>query len=549
MGRLTFLFVIVVIISACTCVNRVMGDTDLNAVVSGDWTDANTWEGGLDIPGGTDDAQIQNNLTITINAGDAAVADRVILGDNIDNNTGTLTMTGGTLSTDRPISLGGFEVVGTNGTGILNQSGGDIYIGAGTVYNGFDILTVGDSGTSTGIYNLSGGTLDAPEGLYVAHMSDSTGEVNQTGGQITTTIAYLGRRGSCTYTMDAGSLTATSSFYLGRYAEANGTFNQSNGSVSIGGDVTIADYGNAQYTMTGGTFDVTGRFIVGRRIADPNGLLEGVLNQSSGTLSVTDTAWIANVEMAKGTYNLSGDAVANFASDLNVCAALGMDGSTSPSGATGTLNIDGEGVTITVGGNLVATGGTVLDPEELWVNTSNFNFTTGATSGVSTIDVTGTADIDGAIFDIIESTTVAPGTILNLIETDGGISNFATAILSQNAIDNDWTLQLGGTSNEILQAVKTLNVVVPGDTNNDGIVNSQDAEKLASNWGAPVGTAGPSEGDFNGDGVVNALDASILAANWGDHNEAQVGAAVPEPTVAMLLLSLVATLLIGRRYS
>jgi hypothetical protein len=181
----------------------------------------------------------------------------------------------------------------------------------------------------------------------------------------------------------------------------------------------------------------------------------GTLNQSSGAISVTDTAWICDYGASTGTYTLSGDAEANFASDLNVCAALGYDGESSPSGATGALNIEGEDVTLTVGGNLVATGGSVIDPEGVWENSSLFNFTTGATGDVSTIDVTGYADIDCAVFDIIESTEVAAGAVLDLIEADGGINNFSTATLG-SATSSDWTLRLGGAGNNILQAVKAV---------------------------------------------------------------------------------------------
>ena len=124
------------------------------------------------------------------------------------------------------------------------------------------------------------------------------------------------------------------------------------------------------------------------------------------------------------------------------------DEGNAPSGASATLNIDGENVTLTVGGDLVATGASV-DP----LNSSLINFTTGATGTVSTIDVAGSADIDGAVFDIIESSPVAAGTVLDLVETLGGVSNLATASVGPTAAGT-WTLQLGGTGDLTLQAVK-----------------------------------------------------------------------------------------------
>jgi len=72
---------------------------------------------------------------------------------------------------------------------------------------------------------------------------------------------------------------------------------------------------------------------------------------------------------------------------------------------------------------------------------------------------------------------------------------------------------------------------IPGDATGDGIVDEEDAEQLASNWG----TAGATwnMGDFDGDRLVGPKDAAILAANWGyGVTEAST---VPEPAAAFLL--------------
>lgn len=53
---------------------------------------------------------------------------------------------------------------------------------------------------------------------------------------------------------------------------------------------------------------------------------------------------------------------------------------------------------------------------------------------------------------------------------------------------------------------------IPGDATGDGVVDINDARRLALNW-LKTGV-GWSDGDFNGDNIVDDLDASILAANW-----------------------------------
>ncbi len=53
---------------------------------------------------------------------------------------------------------------------------------------------------------------------------------------------------------------------------------------------------------------------------------------------------------------------------------------------------------------------------------------------------------------------------------------------------------------------------LPGDVNNDGVVNSLDLSIIASNLGKTGQTF--AEGDLNGDGLVNTFDLSILASLW-----------------------------------
>ena len=86
----------------------------------------------------------------------------------------------------------------------------------------------------------------------------------------------------------------------------------------------------------------------------------------------------------------------------------------------------------------------------------------------------------------------------------------------------------------------------PGDANNDGHVDEQDAKALAANWGTTVATW--SMGDFNGDKVVNAIDASILAANWG-YGSGEAASMVPEPSTLILLVGGLFGLLMRRQSS
>jgi hypothetical protein len=50
---------------------------------------------------------------------------------------------------------------------------------------------------------------------------------------------------------------------------------------------------------------------------------------------------------------------------------------------------------------------------------------------------------------------------------------------------------------------------LPGDINNDHIVNSLDWSIMSGQWG------GGGSADINNDGIVNSLDWSIMSSNWG----------------------------------
>src|SRR5437868_5624599 len=68
--------------------------------------------------------------------------------------------------------------------------------------------------------------------------------------------------------------------------------------------------------------------------------------------------------------------------------------------------------------------------------------------------------------------------------------------------------------------------LMPGDVNEDGIVNGQDIALIASNGGAGYGPT-----DANLDGVVNGQDIALVSSNWmkTGPTQAQVIDSLPPP--------------------
>jgi hypothetical protein len=77
--------------------------------------------------------------------------------------------------------------------------------------------------------------------------------------------------------------------------------------------------------------------------------------------------------------------------------------------------------------------------------------------------------------------------------------------------------------------------VILGDANFDDVVDDEDASILGAHWLQSGVAIGWGDGDFNNDDIVNDKDAAIMAAHYG---ETAPGAAVPEPSTAVLLLGL-----------
>ncbi len=84
---------------------------------------------------------------------------------------------------------------------------------------------------------------------------------------------------------------------------------------------------------------------------------------------------------------------------------------------------------------------------------------------------------------------------------------------------------------------------VPGDANDDGLVNLADLQILGDNWQS--NSASWSEADFTGDGVVNLADLQILGDNWGYGVGPDVQV-VPEPGMVAMLLLVVPVALLRR---
>ena len=238
-----------------------------NGAGSGTWSNGNNWSNvsaaGTDnggVPG------INDSVTIAPTTGAAPTVDynattilTELFVDFAGAGTSTLSMPNGSGLTAQRLYVGGWNSAGsTSGRGAVNQMTGSVVVsGVGVL----DFLDVGVGTSSTGTYNLSGGTLQANTNEYIGDLG--TGIFNHTGGTNTISGAghslYLGggpSNGTGTYTISGSGSTSTlsvaSDVVVGNTSTGTGTLTIQNlGSVQIANNLTINSHGTVN--LNGGT--------------------------------------------------------------------------------------------------------------------------------------------------------------------------------------------------------------------------------------------------------------------------------------------------------
>jgi hypothetical protein len=229
---------------------------------SGLWNDPTNWEN--DTLLFNDDAQINNGGTALIDSTQTVITGFATMGGG--SGSGTIRMTGGSLRTNFDIRIGG-NASATGGTGLFDQSAGDIFMNGGNFNLGFGL-------TAVGTYNMSGGTLIENSGAIFAVGNRGIGTVNQSGGSI-----YV--RGA--------SAVGTSVVQLGRNAAATG-----NG------------FGSGRYDLSGGilvtAFIRYGQVVSGAGVIDTNTFnLRGTGRLITGTIEIFNTAATNTFDLTGGT--------------------------------------------------------------------------------------------------------------------------------------------------------------------------------------------------------------------------------------------------------
>ncbi len=312
---------------------------------SGDWSDPLNWNPG--VPSGSDPMIYltqSDAVNRTVNLTGASHVKGVLVVDA--TGTGTMTLSGG----------GGLIVndirIGLNGTGTVNQTGGDVVAGLAL---GPGSLTLGQNAGSRGTYNLSGGTTTT-QTLTVG--GQGTGVFNQTGGDVLVQDAGLRVGPLGTYNLSGtGTLTMNMAVLGGERIE--GTFNQSGGVNSL---FTTPLKISGTYNLSGG--ELSSKMFPASRNNNTGAVVEngGTFNQSGGNfgmayLRVSDNG---RVNLSNGTLQawevLNNGTLTYSGGKLQILPVPGNPGTlVNALTNNGTTVLTGNG-TRTVDGNVVNNG-------------------------------------------------------------------------------------------------------------------------------------------------------------------------------------------------
>jgi hypothetical protein len=487
-----------------------------------------------------DGAELKANRLVVVGAGNNTTSTGTL---NIQSG-GILTVSDGNLSiADRSGTTGNgvkgvVNISGATSTISIMGGGADLVLAARArtaTYNQTDgVVNVNDtvdiaaqSGSSTGTtFNISGGTLTTGTGtgatagnFFVGRGSSVGATVNISG----TAMVNVGNR----YLM--GGTDSPTAPALPTAIATGVVTNHSGGTLNTDLDIRVADAfisptSDATYNLSGtGIINSTTGGVIGRQ-----GI--GKFIQTGGTANFNGTVSIGNREAATtttatGLYKIS-------AGDLNITGTVPTPPATAqialniaPAG-TGEFRVVGDDATIDLTGdlNLFST----IDGNGKLA----FEFETGEL--LSQINVMGTATFNSGSILALDTTNASPTqTSYDLLTAtsivDSGISFSGPT---------GWSYQIvTGGNGQILRAVQSGPVGVPGDYNNNGTVDAADYVLWRN--------GGPLQNEINTPGTVDSTDYDAWRANFGKPGSGSGtglnAGQVPEPTaVVLMLLGLVA---------
>ncbi|MDA7476525.1 autotransporter-associated beta strand repeat-containing protein [Candidatus Pelagibacter ubique] len=382
---------------------------------SGTLTKAGT--GTLSLSGSSD-----NSGGILVSAG------KIEIGNNASLGTGTITLNGGTLSSDsttartldEAIAISSSSILGdATNTGKITLSGNSTFSGTNTLTANSDIELSGsvDLGSATQTFSVDSGKIATLSGAI------SSGAISKSGDG--TLIISADNDYASGTTVSAGTLRVSGRGDLGT------------GSLTIGASGTL----DLRNTLAVASLEISGA-------GSGNRITNGDADGTTANLTVSGTSTLNGAVNTDGTQTYSGTTI--LGSDVSLTGstvslaaisggtnALAISGNLDLSGAASsltTLSVSGTsdiGADVTTTGSQTYTGATTFSASSTLTG-STVNFGSTVDGGNNNIIISGNADIDGAITNTAALSVQGVGSTSNIGAdiTTAGVQFLGNATLS-----------------------------------------------------------------------------------------------------------------------
>jgi fibronectin-binding autotransporter adhesin len=452
---------------------------------SGNWATSNNWTPS-GVPGAGDSVVVTSSsqLTFTVTydyAGAAVSLNKLTVeqgGSTSIGHSAAISMAAHVLMANTE-SIGDSSGGGSNGVGILTQSGGS---------NNVSLLFLGFNASDQGTYNLSGsGILNAAGSMEIIG-NTGRGTFSETAGSNTASTIKLGNFSGSNggYTLSGGTLSVTANEFVG--LSGTGAVQQSGGTSTIGATLSVGDGNSASGSGANGDYSLSGTGTLSAHDEIIGNFGAGTFEQAASTNTVTATLSVGSV--ATGAYSLSGGS-------LKANQELVGDHGTGS-------------VTHSAGSNILTGGNLILGNSAGGVGTYNLSGT-GAITGNQFVGLDGTGvfnqtggtyNTDGGLFSMLSVGLHATGN--GMYTLSGG----SLQSLNENIGDSGTgSFSQSGGTNSVSQ------LSISDNSGSSGVYALSGNGQLTATGGEIVGANGP--GSFTQNGGTNTGPSLRIGANSG----------------------------------
>jgi autotransporter-associated beta strand protein len=311
----------------------------------------------------------------------------------------------------------------------------------GTVFVASD-FNVTDTGSSKGTLTIQDAAFASGGAVFIGKSGGSTGVVNMSSGTLMARTGdfQVGATGSGTFNQTGGTVIATNWMSLGRNGGGVGVYNLSGGSlikVSSANRFNVGEGGTGTLNVSGSGAVVMGAAIMDiGRAAGP----AGTVNLNGGSITVNQ---VVRSGSSVGTFNFNGGTlIAGNAANANFMNGLSA------------ANVQAGGAVIDSGTNVINIGQALLDGGgnggltkigNGTLNLNGVNTYTGSTL-VSTGALGGTGTIAGSV-TVASTGTLAPGVSVGTLTIGGDLNLGGNMLVQLSTNGTDLVSVTGGVTN------------------------------------------------------------------------------------------------------